>query len=144
MIVADIMTHKPVSVRADQSLSYALDTMKRVGCRHLPVLSAQGHVIGILSDRDIRSALNSPHVNNEGWSNQELGRHLAVRVAMSPAPITTEPDFAAEEAARLMLTNHVGCLPVLRGETLVGIVTTSDILMAFINQQKQQPEFNGR
>jgi CBS domain-containing protein len=139
MNVADIMTQKPVTVRADQTIAYALETMQSVGCRHLPVISTSGHVIGILSDRDCRTALNSPHVANDGWNNEELSKRLAVRVVMSAAPINVEPSAPASEAARLMLTNHVGCLPVMRGETLVGIVTTSDILMAFINQEKAEP-----
>jgi acetoin utilization protein AcuB len=136
MNVADIMTQKPTTVRADQSIAHALEIMRTVGCRHLPVMSTSGHVIGVLSDRDCRTALNSPHVANDGWNNDELANRLLVRVAMTPAPITTEPNAPATEAARLMLNNHVGCLPVMRGETLVGIVTTSDILMAFINKQK--------
>jgi CBS domain-containing protein len=52
---------------------------------------------------------------------------------MSPAPIIIEPDSSVEEAARLMLTHHIGCLPVMRGETLVGIITTSDLVIALIN-----------
>lgn len=137
MIAGDIMTLRPVTISADQSLAQALKLMQTVGCRHLPVMSRQGHVIGILSDRDCRSALNSAQVENDGWTNEELSQHLQVRQAMSPAPITTEADIPAAEVARLMLKNRVGCLPVMRGETLVGIVTTSDILMAFINLQKQ-------
>jgi CBS domain-containing protein len=140
MNVADIMTQKPITVRADQTIAYALETMRAVGCRHLPVMSTNGHVIGVLSDRDCRTALNSPHVAQDGWSNEELANRLLVRVAMSPAPISVEPSAPATEAARLMLNNHVGCLPVMRGETLVGIVTTSDILMAFINKEKEQIE----
>ena len=52
---------------------------------------------------------------------------------MTPAPIIVEPNTPAAEAARLMLVNHIGCLPVMRSETLVGIITKSDILMAFMN-----------
>jgi acetoin utilization protein AcuB len=137
MVVADIMTLAPTTVRADQSIAHALEVMQSVGCRHLPVLSLSGHVIGILSDRDCRTALNSPHVSHAGWTNEELANHLPVSAAMTAAPITTEATVLAQEAARLMLNHHVGCLPVLRGETLIGIVTTSDILMAFINQLKQ-------
>jgi CBS domain-containing protein len=56
---------------------------------------------------------------------------------MTPAPIVVEPEMDADEAARLMLTNHIGCLPVMRSETLVGIVTTSDMLVAFMNLYKR-------
>ncbi|MBC8170256.1 MAG: CBS domain-containing protein [Anaerolineae bacterium] len=137
MIAGDIMTYQPVTISADQSLAQALKIMQDIGCRHLPVISREGHVIGILSDRDCRSALNSAQIENDSWNNQELSNRLEVRRAMTPAPITTESDMPATEVARLMLKNRVGCLPVMRGETLVGIVTTSDILMAFINLQKQ-------
>lgn len=138
MNVADIMTQKPVTVRADQTIAYALEKMRSIGCRHLPVLSTDGHVIGVLSDRDCRTALNSPHIANDRWDNDELAKHLTVAIAMSAAPINVEPSAPVSEAAHLMLVNHIGCLPVMRGETLIGIVTTSDILMAFINQEKSQ------
>lgn len=132
MNVSDIMTAKPVITDPNSTLRQALETMERVGCRHLPVVS-DGHLVGILSDRDAREALNSPYILRERWQDDELVDHLRVRAIMTPAPIVTEPDTLADEAARLMLANHISCLPVMRGETLVGIVTTSDILAAFIN-----------
>lgn len=136
MFVADIMTAKPVTIDADATLAEALELMKQVGCRHLPVLSSDGHVVGVISDRDCRMAMNSPHVLRERWQDDRLVETLPVRAAMSTAPVVTEQDTLAVEAARLMLMNHIGCLPVMRGETLVGIVTTSDILMAFVNAYK--------
>jgi acetoin utilization protein AcuB len=137
MNVSDIMTEKPVTIQPDRSLAEAMSLMQQVGCRHLPVISVQGHLIGILSDRDCRTALNSPHVLREKWQDEELLNHLPVRAAMTPAPIITEPGESAREAARLILEHHISCLPVMRGETLVGIVTTSDILMAFVNSNKR-------
>jgi acetoin utilization protein AcuB len=132
MNITDIMTHKPVTVRLDHTLRDALETMERVGCHHLPVLSSEGHLIGILSDRDCRTALNSPHIMRERWQDEELADHLPIRAMMTPAPIVVAPEAPAEEAARLMLANQISCLPVMRDETLVGIVTRSDILAAFM------------
>ena len=58
---------------------------------------------------------------------------------MTPAPIVIAPDARADEAARMMLKNQISCLPVMRDETLVGIVTRSDFLLAFMNiMQKEQ------
>jgi acetoin utilization protein AcuB len=57
---------------------------------------------------------------------------------MTPAPIIVEPDTSAAEAARLMLVNQISCLPVMRGETLIGILTSSDIFMAFIRCQTHE------
>ncbi len=137
MNVSDIMTEKPVTIRPSNSLREALEAMDRVGCHHLPVVSADGHVVGILSDRDCRTALNSPHTMRERWQDEGLADHLEVRAIMTPAPIIIEPNASADEAARLMLANHISCLPVMRGETLIGIITTSDILMAFIAMHKR-------
>jgi acetoin utilization protein AcuB len=133
MNVSDIMTAKPVTIRLNDTLRDALELMERVGCHHLPVLGTNGHLIGILSDRDCRTALNSPYILRERWQDEELVNHLPVRAMMTPAPIVIAPDAHATEAVRLMLKNQISCLPVMRDETLVGIVTRSDILVAFMN-----------
>ncbi len=130
--VAAIMTHKPVTIRPEASLREALETMEKVDCHHLPVISSQRHLVGILSDRDCRTALNSPYILRERWQEDQLIDTLQIRGIMTPAPIVTEPDAYVGEAVRLMLVNHIHCLPVMRGETLVGIITSSDILAAYV------------
>lgn len=137
MNVSDIMTAKPVTINQDSTLREALEVMEHVGCHHLPVMGYDGHLVGIISDRDCRTALNSPYIMRERWQDDELVNKLLVRTMMTPAPIVVEPNTSAEEATRLMLRNHISCLPVMRSETLVGIVTTSDILVAFMNSQKR-------
>jgi acetoin utilization protein AcuB len=131
MNVSDIMTSHPATVRHDQTLRHALEIMERTGCHHLPVLSRDGHMVGILSDRDCRRALNLPTLHDK-WQDDDIAQHVQVRTVMTPAPIVTEPSAHADEAARLMLVNRISCLPVMRSETLVGIVTKSDILLAFM------------
>lgn len=133
MNAIDIMTADPIIIRADKSLRSALKLMDDHSVNHLPVVSQQGHVVGVLSDRDCRLALNSPFTLHERWQDEELSTRLQVRAVMTAAPIVVEPQTSAEEVARLMLTNRIGCLPVMRAETLVGIITRSDILMAFMS-----------
>jgi acetoin utilization protein AcuB len=137
MNVSDIMTEKPHTIRPGSTLREALEAMDRIACHHLPVVSGDGHVVGILSDRDCRTALNSPHTMRERWQDDAVADHLQVRTIMTPAPIIIEPDASADEAVRLMLVNHISCLPVMRGETLIGIITTSDILLAFMTMHKR-------
>jgi len=134
MNVSDIMTRKPVTIRSEQTLREALETMEQVGCHHLPVISADGHLVGILSDRDCRTALNSPYILRERWQDEALIDNLLVSTLMTPAPIVVEPDSFVGEAARLMLINQINCLPVMYSETLVGIITSSDILAAFVSK----------
>lgn len=133
MNVLDIMTANPSTIRADKSLRKALEVMQSESIKHLPVMSRQGHLLGVLSDRDCRHALNSPFVMQERWQDEELTIRVLVRAVMTAAPIIIEPHIPADDAARMMLQHRIGCLPVMRGETLVGIVTRSDILVAFMN-----------
>lgn len=133
MNVIDIMTANPVTIRPDKPIRLALERMAATHCKHLPVMSQQGHLIGILSDRDCRHALNSPFTTRESWQKDPLAEQLLVRDVMTAAPIVIEPHSPAAEAARLMLTHRIGCLPVMRVETLIGIVTRSDVLVAFMN-----------
>lgn len=132
MNVVDIMTENPITISPGATLRQALNLMEAHHFMHLPVVSNQRHLVGILSDRDCRRALNSPFVLRERWQDDELLDSLEVREIMSAAPIIVEPDAPATEAARLMLTHQIGCLPVMRAETLVGIITRSDILSAFM------------
>jgi len=140
MYVREIMTPRPATITAGQSLAEALEKMRVKQCKHLPVISDDGHVIGILSDRDCRSALASPHTLNEDYNADELARMLPVRKAMSFAPITTQPDTLVVDAAQLMLDQNISSLPVMIGETLLGILTTTDILRAFIVQSQRATE----
>lgn len=140
MNVSEIMTRKPVTVHPQNTLRQALETMEKVGCHHLPVISSEGHLVGILSDRDCRTALNSPHIEREWWQDEMITNNLLVNTIMTPAPIIIEPDAFVGEAARLMLTHRIHCLPVMRGETLIGILTSSDILAAFVMKMSPSAE----
>lgn len=137
MNVIDMMTTSPITIRSERPLKDALELMEQHHIKHLPVMSGNGHVVGIVTDRDCRSALNSPFIVRERWQDEALIKHVLVRSIMSPAPIVVEPDTSAIEAARLMLSHRIGCLPVMRGETLVGILTRSDILIAFMTLERR-------
>ena len=136
MNVSEIMTKKPVTVRRNDMLYTALQKMEQAGCHHLPVMSGANHLIGIITDKDCYMALNIPLVEHDRWHENQQARQLRVKDAMTPAPIIVEPSTSAAEAARYMLVNHISCLPVMRGETLVGIITNSDILLAFIKSEQ--------
>ena len=131
MLVSEIMTTKPVTLKQHQTLRDALELMDTNHFHHLPIMNNEGQLVGIITKRDCRAALNIPTLQRASWQTREQIINLPVRMLMTPAPIVIEPTANAEEAARLMLTHHVSCLPVVRSETLVGILTTSDILIAF-------------
>ena len=132
MKIADIMTRNPVTIRSDHTLREALEVMDQNEFHHLPVLSPAGHLVGIITARDCRLALRLPDVVQEYWQDIDLVDHLLVGSTMSVAPIVVEADTPVVEAAKMLLMNYVSCLPVMRSETLIGVVTVSDILIAFV------------
>jgi CBS domain-containing protein len=132
MNVCDIMTARPTTIGSEATLAEAITAMREIGCHHLPIISAEKHLIGILSTHDCEQALGESLAKTTPPINTQLANGIPVSLVMTPAPIIVEPDAPAYEAARLMLEHFIGCLPVMRGETLIGIITRSDLLMAFM------------
>ena len=131
--VRDWMTGKPTTVSGDTGAAEALDLMVERGIRHLPVLAAEGELIGILSIDDLRAALPFDVSQNRGLDPLERHRLRDFRVpdAMTWAPLTVQPNTSLEEAARTLSKHRIGCLPVVEthGE-LVGILSETDALRA--------------
>ncbi|PJF39718.1 MAG: CBS domain-containing protein [Chloroflexi bacterium] len=142
MNVHEIMTENPAFVQPTTTLYDTLNKMEAVGCHHMPVLSNSGHLVGIVSASDCLMSLGETYTKQEGWKHNPQAKLQVVRDAMTTAPIIIEPNAPAINAARLMLENYIGCLPVMRGETLVGIITKSDILMAFIVAERRAKPFS--
>ncbi len=117
MLVADRMSKKVVTVPEDCSLADARDLLQRHRIRQVPVVRA-GRVIGIITDRDLR---------------REGSRAKTVGDAMTREPLIVSPREAVDEAARVLRMRKVNALPVVDGARLVGILTASDILDAFID-----------
>lgn len=140
MFVSDVMTVNPVTIGPNDSLRTAIEQMKSIECRRLPVVNESGDVIGIVTDRDTRLAMNSPYPLHEAGQDDANLDNVLVRDCMTPAPITVEPTTDLVYATTLMLRHHVGGLPVLRGESLVGIVTATDILSAFVRMLKAEKD----
>ena len=119
MQMLHVMTRHPETVGPNDMLLKAKEMMDAGGFRRLPVVH-EGRVIGILTERDLR----------------EHGGYLKstkVDAAMKAPVITVDSKASVEEAARLMLANKIGGLPVVDGGKLIGIVTSSDMLRAFLS-----------
>jgi acetoin utilization protein AcuB len=129
--LADIMTRDPVCVQSYDTLRMAIDRMRDHHCRRLPVVD-NGRLVGIISDRDARLALNSPFIMRERNQDQELLDRVVVAECMTADPVTLPPDASVLEAARLMHDRKFGGIPVVDNLKLVGIVTETDLMACFI------------
>jgi CBS domain-containing membrane protein len=126
--VRDLMTERVFSIRADEDLARLNDLMSDLHVRHIPVVDNEENVIGIVSQRDlIRSALDTEGVLPVS-EQRDLLKSTTVREIMVAGVETAEPDQDIQEAGRLMLENKLGCLPVVEGNHLVGILTEADFV----------------
>src|SRR4029453_2418199 len=110
----------------------ARSVMIKERIRHLPVTDDDGKLLGIITDRDIRLNLPSKATSLSVWEINHLLSKLTVDEVMTRTVITVGPDRPAREAAQLMVDHQIGALPVEDGGRLIGIVTETDLLRAFI------------
>jgi acetoin utilization protein AcuB len=139
MLVEKRMKRDPVTVAPDDSFRHAMTLIRQKGIRHLPVVEG-GQLVGIVTDRDIRQASPSPATSLEIHELHYLLEKVRIHEIMTRKVYTVTPDTPIEEAARLMLTHKIGGLPVLNERTLVGIITETDILRAFMEVMGVQQE----
>ena len=129
MKVSDRMTRDVVTLEEEQSLREALTLQQRHKIRHIPVVT-DGHVVGILTDRDLKRA--SPSLLS-GISQEKYDELLdATRVGqvMTRNPQTVTPATPLKDVAKILIEHKFGSLPVTDGDQLVGIITDIDLLGA--------------
>ena len=124
------MSKRVFTTKPDACLIDAFEMMRDHRIRHVPVMDGD-NLVGIVSDRDVRSALPSRDALQDGWAS--LGESLLLsRIAqvMSLMPITIDPKASIRDAAEVMCRHKVGALPVVDRGRLVGILSAEDILWA--------------
>jgi len=130
--VKEWMSRNPVTVKPDDGLKDAIWKMEHGHFRHLPVVDDKGKLIGILTDRDVRSIRPSLAVVNNEEANLQLCS-ISVQKAAVFDPVKLTPETTLKEAAELMLRWQVGGLPVVgQNDQLLGIITYTDLLREFV------------
>lgn len=132
MFVRTYMKPNPTTVTPDTSYPQAISIMRKQKIRRLPVLE-NNRLVGIVVEEDLLSNQPSPATTLSVHEIYSLLESLRIRQIMSRPVVTVEGDCPMEEAARLMVDRRIGCLPVMDGEKLVGIITETDIFKVFVN-----------
>ena len=131
MLVKDIMQHDVARVRPETHLEEVVRLLQRRSVRHLPVLDHED-LVGIISDRDLKSVLPSPVTKLAATATPAHSDGLTAGDIMTKRVITVEPMVSVEDAARMLVEERIGALPVMDGGALVGIVTETDVLRLFV------------
>jgi acetoin utilization protein AcuB len=132
MLVKDRMTLNPMTITPDTSFPEAFRIIHEKKIRHLPVIDGQGKLIGVVAQTDLLHASPSMATTLSVFEINYLLANLHIREIMSSPPITVSEDAPLEEAARVMVERKIGCLPVMREGTLVGMITETDIFETFV------------
>ena len=133
-----VMTANPVTITPSTPLSEASRLMREHRFRHLPVVNAQGQLVGLLTQTDVLAATDSIFRDAD---NQMPVTNFPVEDIMVTAVKTVEEDISVRQAAIFIEKHRIGCLPVMRGEHLVGIITDTDFVGVAINLLEQLEEF---
>ncbi len=135
MFVSKSMARKVITVDKEMSLLEAQKLMQQQNVRHLPVVDADNHLVGMVTDRDIRSALPSELAKGQGNEQvREQYAHVKVADAMTTDLLTISPSHTLQDAIMLIEQKKVGAFPVVGDDNkLVGILSVRDLLRAFIN-----------
>lgn len=132
MLVRDRMSSPAVTVTADTPFQDALSLMRDRKFRRLPVVNEHGHLVGIVSERDLLHAAPSPATSLSVWEVNYLLWKLQIKDVMTENVITVSPETPIEDAAQIMTTRRIGGLPVLdKHGAVLGLITETDVFHAF-------------
>ena len=132
------MTRVPITISEGDFLLDAIRRMADGQVRHAPVVDADLHVVGMLSDRDIRLALGATLFSDPDGPAAVKVRFLKVGEVMSRHPIVVHQSLPLGEAAAAFLHKGIGALPVVDdGEKIVGILSSVDVLRAFLEIRRE-------
>jgi acetoin utilization protein AcuB len=136
MRVVDIMTRDPLTVTPSETVGQAEELMAENKIRQLPVVRGR-ELVGIITDRDLRSFLSSSLLSTPDARDQALS--TKVIDVMTTDPLTLASDDELQEAVQLLLDEKIGGIPVVdEAEGLVGIVTYVDMLRCFLNRLQEE------
>ncbi|MBM9613993.1 CBS domain-containing protein [Desulfobulbus rhabdoformis] len=133
MFIHDHMTPSPITVMPEQTVAEAIEVLERYTIRHLPVVDKEGTLLGILSDRDLRSARPSSVARSKerGTVEQQVNC-TPISVLMSRDILYLRPHTTLDDALILFQSRKIGALPVVDDdEKLVGVFTTADLMNAY-------------
>jgi acetoin utilization protein AcuB len=129
------MSHDVLTLKPDATVADAIDIMERERIRHVPIVDERGRLCGIVSDRDVKRAVPRSRTASSSLLGKEGTRKLSD--IMTKNVFRLEPGATLREAAELMCQEKISALPVCDGDRLLGIVTSEDLLWAYVELDRE-------
>jgi acetoin utilization protein AcuB len=135
--VRDCMSIDPATVAPNDSLQMVIELLRRRDIRSVPVVD-NGRLVGIVTDRDIRQVAPAYPLFRDEDEIRRYNENLTVTAAMTADPMTIAPDAPLVEAAKVLETYRISSLPVVDGQSVVGMVSVMDLLRVFVALQHKE------
>jgi CBS domain-containing membrane protein len=133
--VRDLMTPNPYTLQPRDTLAALYDLMDSHRVRHVPIVDGDGELVGLLTHTDLAMTALGSLSDLPLSQERDLLQRRRVREVMVTELETVEPDTPLAEAASTLFENKIGCLPVVEGNHLVGILTESDFVRRFVEEE---------
>lgn len=133
LYVSDLMSTNLFTLKQTDSLKTARSLMNLARIRHIPIVDEPGSFLGLLTHRDILSSTVSRFADVEQDIQDEIDSGIPVSEIMRTDVISVTPETRLRDAAELLFNHKYGCLPVVDGDKLVGIITEADFLKLTIS-----------
>ena len=127
ILVRDLMRSDLITLTEDEHLNLASDLMNLGRVRHMPVV-AHGRLVGIVTQRDLFRAAISSVLGLRKAAEREWLTKIRVAEVMTREVVTAHADWTVHQAVEVMLSRRIGCLPVVEGEHLIGLLSETDCL----------------
>ncbi|EDN68667.1 acetoin utilization protein AcuB [Beggiatoa sp. PS] len=141
MTVKELMSRELYTLKPDDTVHEARQLMLSQQIRHIPVIDEQEQLIGLLSQRDVLAASISTLADLETQEREELESGIPINKIMTTNVVIAEEDTSLLNATQFMLSQKQGCLPVLRGKQLIGILTETDFVKLAHHLMKKMAEY---
>jgi CBS domain-containing membrane protein len=139
-IVRDLMTPNPYTLAPRDTLASLYDLMDTHRVRHVPIVDSDGELVGLLTHTDLAMTALGSLSDLPLSQERDLLQRRRIREVMVTEVETIDPDAPLAEAAQTLFENKIGCLPVVEGNRLVGILTESDFVRRFVQEEAGRKE----
>lgn len=131
--VNDLMTTNLYTLSEDDTLRTAKLAMAEHRIRHIPIVDANNRFLGVLTQRDVLALTVSSLADVDADEREALDISIPIREVMSRNVLTVDAKTSLRDAAEIMLERKIGCLPVVAGDYLIGILTEADFLKLVVH-----------
>jgi len=143
MTVKDLMNNELYTLKSTDNVHQARELMLEKRIRHVPIVDDLGEFVGLLTKRDVLAASVSVLAEIDNNERDELESHIPISEIMITEVIVAEEETPLYEAAKFMLDQKHGCLPILRNNQLVGILTEADFVRLAVHLMEKLAIYEG-